>query len=159
MYTSVRAIRFYKTLFVRNIFFSPQKYIESALVKRKNIFVQFTSTSIPPAVRVYILVCSLFEANGKNQIVRWHEANARAPIFYKMLLIAASGVPSCAGLYMESGYVAVFLGFKYLWYLLFREQTQASENPREHTQRHRYSIWKTETNTSFVYYYKNRHLL
>jgi hypothetical protein len=32
--------------------------------------------------------------------------------------------------------VAAFLGFKYLWYLLFREQTQASENPREHTQRH-----------------------
>lgn len=42
---------------------------------------------------------------------------------------------------MRSGFVAVFLGFVYLWYLLFREQTQASENPRERTPRHRYILY------------------
>jgi hypothetical protein len=52
-----------------------------------------------------------------------------------MLLRGTSGGCSCDGVYMNSDFVAFFLGFKYLWYLLFREQTQASENPREHTQR------------------------
>lgn len=72
----------------------------------------------------------------KNQIVRCYEANVEHRVHTKQF----SGETSCNGFHMESGFVAFFLGFKYLWYLLFREQTQASENPREHTQRHRYSI-------------------
>ena len=72
----------------------------------------------------------------KNQIVRCYEANVESRVHTKH----CSGETSCDGVHMKSGLVAFFLGFKYLWYLLFREQTQASENPREHTQRHRYSI-------------------
>lgn len=87
--------------------------------------VQFTSTSIQPAVRIMYS----FRLNGKNQSARPSEA-----------IRLESGETSCDERSMDSDFVAVFLGSTNLWYLLFREQTQASENPREHTQRHRYSI-------------------
>lgn len=81
MYTFSKRFDFYETLFslssVRNIFFSPQKYIESAFGWRegkKDIFVvQFTSTAIQPAVRFYILV-----SNSNRSMLRRQQTESWA---------------------------------------------------------------------------------
>lgn len=81
----------------------------------------------------------------------------RSSTSYKMILNETSGKTSCIDVCMESGFVAVFLGFEFIWYLLFREQTQASENPRERIQR--CDILHERHQHSLAHYYKNRHLL
>lgn len=65
-----------------------------------------------------------------------------------MLCNSASGGSSCADVYMESGFVAIFLGFENLWYLLFRENRRKQAKIQGNVHNRRDILYERQTNTA-----------